>query len=342
MAAAQLGVGGANQRTLPASWYRGTDRYEAERHSIFGTSWLLLGHVDDVAGPGDRLGLTVAGFPLLVVRDDEGGIRGFHNVCPHRAGPLAEDGISGGPSLVCRYHGWSFDLQGALLAARDFGDPGPEEQMCGLRSITVAIWRNLIFGNFEEGAPPLIDDLGGFADAAADQEIEAFRPAGEYSHELRCNWKTYAENYLEGYHLPLVHPGLTREVRPSQYRVEVGDRWCRHEVPTRAGAVNAGRWLWRWPNLALNLYPDSMNIERFVPTGPVTTMVTYRYFTRDGQLDDDVVEMSRTILEEDAVICEAVQRNLDAGVYVGGVLSPKHEMAVAAFQRLVAAQAGER
>jgi choline monooxygenase len=327
---------------LPASWYHGTDRYEAERRSIFSTSWLLLGHVADLERPGDRLGITMAGFPLLIVRDESGEIHGFHNVCPHRAGPLAEEGTSGGPSIVCRYHGWSFDLHGTLLAARDFGEPGPEERACGLRPITVAVWRNLIFGCLDGAQVPLIDDLGGFAAAAAGQEIEAFRPAGEYSHELRCNWKTYAENYLEGYHLPLVHPGLTREVRPSQYRIEVGDRWCRHEVPTRKGAVNAGRWLWRWPNLALNLYPDSMNIEQFVPTGPSTTTVTYRYFTRDGELDDSVVAMSRTVLEEDAVICEAVQKNLDAGVYVDGVLSPKYEMAVAAFQRLVATRVGER
>jgi choline monooxygenase len=85
-----------------------------------------------------------------------------------------------------------------------------------------------------------------------------------------------------------------------------------------------------------------MNIEQFVPTGPSTTTVTYRYFTRDGELDDSVVAMSRTVLEEDAVICEAVQKNLDAGVYVDGVLSPKYEMAVAAFQRLVATRVGER
>ena len=329
------------QWTLPAASYRGAERYEAERSKIFSNSWLLLGHLDDVTSHGDRFVLTMAGFSLMVVRDQEGVLRGFHNVCPHRAGPLGSEGRSSAPSIVCRYHGWSFDLSGTLTAARDFGEPGPPPEVCRLSTFHVEIWRNLIFGHLGAEAPPLLDDLGTFAAEADGHPLEALHPAGSFSHEIACNWKVYAENYLEGYHLPLVHPGLTREVRPSQYRIEVGDRWCRHEVPTRRGAVNAGRWLWRWPNLALNLYPDSMNIEQFVPLSAARTLVTYRYFTNDGVLDPAVVDISRTILEEDAIICEAVQRNLDAGIYRQGVLSPKHEGAVGAFQRLVAQHLGE-
>ena len=329
------------QWTLPASAYGGAERYEAERREIFSSSWLLLGHAGDVRQPGDRFVITIAGFSLVVVRDEEGALRGFHNVCPHRAGPLGVEGPSSAPSIVCRYHGWSFDLNGVLTSARDFGAPAPPIEICALKPFHVGIWRNLIFAHLGADPVGLLDDLGRFATEAQGHPIEELKPAGSFSHEIECNWKVYAENYLEGYHLPLVHPGLTREVRPTQYRIEVGDRWCRHEVPTRQGAVNAGRWLWRWPNLALNLYPDSMNIERFVPLSPSRTLVTYRYFTRDGTLDEAVVAMSRTILDEDAIICEAVQRNLDAGIYHQGVLSPKHEGAVGAFQRLVAQHLGE-
>lgn len=96
-----------------------------------------------------------------------------------------------------------------------------------------------------------------------------------------------------------------------------------------------GRWLWRWPNLALNLYRDSMNLEQFVPLGPDVTRIAYRYFSRDGTLDEEVSRLSKLLLMEDAQICEAVQRNLDAGIYDHGVLSPRHEQGVALFQRLL-------
>ena len=103
-----------------------------------------------------------------------------------------------------------------------------------------------------------------------------------------------------------------------------------------------GRWLRRWPNLALNIYDDA-NLEQFLPLGPSRTRVAYQYFSRDGTLDEDVSRLSKLLLDEDAAICEAVQRNLDAGVYHRGVLSAKHEGGVALFQELVRAEsaAGE-
>ena len=119
----------------------------------------------------------------------------------------------------------------------------------------------------------------------------------------------------------------------------MGDHYCEHSAPTRDGSVNAGRWLWRFPNLALNVYPDGMNVERFVPLDHRRTRVLYDFFFRD--LDDarveneEVVRVGCTILEEDRVICEAVQRNLESGVYDTGRLSPRHEQGVAAFQRWI-------
>jgi choline monooxygenase len=107
----------------------------------------------------------------------------------------------------------------------------------------------------------------------------------------------------------------------------------------RDGAVNAGRWLFRWPNLALNLYPNAMVVERMLPTGALSTRIEYSYFFSDPDdpANDDVVRISKTVIEQDREIVEAVQRNLDAGVYERGRLSPRHEAGVAQFQRLVRA-----
>src|SRR3972149_9952377 len=95
-----------------------------------------------------------------------------------------------------------------------------------------------------------------------------------YSHQvvrtLACNWKTYADNYLEGYHIPLLHPELNREIDVSRYEVLVfpEDDYCLHTAPARDGSANAGRWLFRYPNIALNVYRTGMNLERIFPDGP--------------------------------------------------------------------------
>jgi choline monooxygenase len=186
----------------------------------------------------------------------------------------------------------------------------------------------------------LLDALGGFAEACDGYPIESFTPVAHADHDLACDWKAYADNYLEGYHIPLVHPGLNREIDAKRYRVDVHDdqRWVEHSAPARDGAVNLGRWLWRWPNLALNLYPGGMNVERWEPVAPGRCRLRYSYAFADPSdvaAVEEVVRVSEQITAEDALICEAVQTNLASGVYDTGWLSPKHEGALAAFQRWI-------
>jgi choline monooxygenase len=321
--------------TLPASMYRGATQLDRERQHVFRTSWLCAGHVSQLPAPNSYVALEVVGHPILLARGADGAVRGFHNACPHRAGPLAHDGSGTASSFVCRYHGWVFETDGALRAARDFGEPGPPSD-CRLFDVRTAVWRGLVFVNVDGAAPPLEDALGGFAQQADGFDLEEMVPAGEWHHDLECNWKTYAENYLEGYHIPLVHKELARTIDVPRYEVVAFENWCLHRAPTKEGTVLDGRWMWRWPNLALNLYADSMNLEQFVPINASTTRVSYKYYSRDGTLDEEVSRISKLLLFEDAAICEAVQRNLDAGVYQRGVLSPKHEQGVALFQRLIA------
>jgi choline monooxygenase len=317
--------------TLPADWYVDPSRYAEERRRIFGAEWLFVAPASVLARPGDYVAPTLAGWPLVVV-NDAGVLRGFHNVCRHRAGPLVVEPNGSCRSLVCRYHGWAYGLDGELRSARDFGsEEGVEVEEMALWPVAVETWRGLVFAHLDPGASGLAGALGGFAAECAGVAFEELSFTHQVVHEMAANWKVYADNYLEGYHIPLVHPGLNKELDAARYRVEVGDRWCRHTAPTRSGAVNAGLWLWRWPNLALNVYPDGMNVECYWPLGPRRTQVVYSYFFRDG-VDDDVVAMSSTVLGEDRAICEAVQRNLEAGRYRTGRLSPRHEQGVAAFQ----------
>ena len=317
--------------TLPPSWYHDPEIFRRERDRLWGRHWLAVATASQLDAPGRYVATTVAGWPVLVVSDADGRVRAFHNVCRHRAGPLCWDGVGTCTRLVCRYHGWSYGLDGTLTSARDFGcDPG-ERSLLALRCDT---WRGIVFVNLASETSPLADEIGEFAEQCAAVRWEDLVHRADAHHDVEANWKTYAENYLEGYHIPLVHPGLNREVDASRYTVTVGSRWCRHDAPTRDGAVNAGLWIWCWPNLALNVYPGGMNLERFVPLSPTTTRVHYSYFFA-GEVDEAVVSMSTTVLEEDRRICEAVQRNLEAGAYGEGVLSPRHEGGVEAFQAWV-------
>jgi choline monooxygenase len=324
--------------TLPAQAYHDPDVYARERTAIFGRQWQLAGFRAHLRDPGDVVTHTFASWPVLVIVQDDGSLAAFYNICRHRAGPLVVEDATHCANLVCRYHGWSYDRDGSLRSARDFGeavDFDPTEY--GLWPIRVAEWRGCVFVNLDRDASSLEADLGGFFAELDDQPLETWSYSHRVVNELAANWKTYVDNYMEGYHLPLVHPRLTREVVAKEYRVDVGDHYCMHSVPTRDGAVNAGTWLWRFPTLAINTYPAGMDVERIVPVSPTRTLVVYDYFFADlspaaTAANDAVVRMSCELLDEDRRICELVQRNLETGVYDTGRLSPRHEHGVHAFQ----------
>ena len=122
------------------------------------------------------------------------------------------------------------------------------------------------------------------------------------------------------------------------------DGYCVHRAPAREGALTSGTWLWRFPGLALNLYPNGMCLETYTPAGPGDTRIDYVFFFEEGTPADEIqasIASSNTILDEDRVICEAVQRNYASGLYAGGVLSPKHERGVAYVQQLILRAVGE-
>jgi choline monooxygenase len=313
---------------------------------VFGREWQYAGHAAQVAEPGQYVLADVAGTDVLVLVGPDGVRRAFHNVCLHRAGPLVWDREGRCGNLVCRYHGWAYDLEGRLRSARDFGDvAGFDPTAFTLPPARVDTWRGLVFVNLDPDAAPLADWLGGLADRCADFPLETYEWHSRAVHEVRANWKTYGDNYGEGYHVPTVHPGLNRDIDTKRYEVVLGDggRWTEHRVPARDGAPTVGRWLFRYPNLALNLYPTGMNVERWIPRGPGHTDVVFEYFFAPGHEAEAAASMasSAIVMGEDKDICEAVQRNLEAGVYDVGFLSPRHEQGLAAVHRLIREALGE-
>ncbi|MES1201326.1 MAG: aromatic ring-hydroxylating dioxygenase subunit alpha [Pseudomonadota bacterium] len=324
--------------TLPASWYSDAALWPRERAEIFAKSWMFATHVSALPEPSSWRAETLAGYPVLMVRDEKGALRAFHNVCRHRAGPLTqgESGRCQG-ALVCQYHGWRYALDGRLRLARDFGPADNfDPRELALFPLKLEVWRGLIFVAIDP-TEPMAKLLAPLDARLGDTDWSAMRIALRRSHDLACNWKTYVENYLEGYHIPLIHESLDAEVDSAKYSVRVEDRIVIHEAPPRkADAVYEGLWAWAWPNVAFNIYTHGLMMERMAPIGHAQTRLDYVYLMPEGEgVSEETLAMSDVVVGEDKWVAERVQENLNAGIYETGRLSPKHEMGVAAFQNMV-------
>ena len=329
------------QVTAPASFYRDAARYAAERRSIFGRSWLFMAHISELQREGDVVSATIAGYPLLVVRTADG-LKAFHNVCRHRAGPLVDEdrGHCGG-SFTCKYHGWSYTLDGRLRNARDFGAAsGFDPREFGLVPLKVETWRNFVFVNADMQASPLAGVMAPLDLKLGARSFEGLVHAERRTHDIACNWKIYVENYLEGYHIPNVHPMLNDQVDASRYEVTVEGAICFHHAPPKTpdASVYDGLWAFALPHLGFNSYgDDGIMLERMVPVGLGATRLVYDYYlppriASDVQAKQRILGTSAIVTSEDKWICEKVQANIDAGIYDTGVLSPRHEAGVGWFQ----------
>ena len=320
----------ATDYTSDAAWQRDLD-------TIFGRSWLCAGHAGRIVNPGDALAVQVCDRPLVFVRQPDGTVRGLYNVCQHRAAPV----VWGGEvkrdcrQLICRYHGWAYGLDGRCLAR-----PGmPKGTVTpGLRTVATREWSGLLFVSFS-GHPPDFDAFIAPFATACSGALNADWDVGEVvRHEMACNWKVYVDNYLEGWHIPFVHPSLSQEVDMRTYRVVPGIGFATHHADTRpeSDAVNDGFWGWLWPNVAVNVYRSGMSLERIVPLAKDRTAIEYTYlFANDASADErhQLQAMSQQTTQEDARIVEAVHLGLASGVVPQGPLSPLHEHAVHAFHQ---------
>jgi choline monooxygenase len=238
--------------------------------------------------------------------------------------------------LRCRYHGWTYAFDGRLSSARDFGPAADfDPRNYSLFSLRCESWRGLVFVNLDTGASPLRDSVAPLEARLGVATLDGLRLAHGTRHELKCNWKTYVENYLEGYHIPLVHPALNAQVDSTRYEVEIEPPSVFHHAPARDGAPVTGLWAWLWPCLALNVYSGGVLVERMWPLAHDRMTIDYLFLARPDAKEEtlhDAIAASLVTTEEDIAICETVQRNLAAGIYRAGRLSPKHEQGVAWFQ----------
>jgi len=345
--------------TLPALLYTDAGVLAAEKEKIFSRTWQVVGHTDKVVNPGDYFTTELIGEPLLLVRGVDRKLRGFYNVCRHRAGPPAT-GVGSCKLFRCGYHGWTYGLDGSLIHATEIeGVEGFRPEDFALAPVRTEEWFNLVFVNLDPDAPPLRESLDQLPQQAGKFPFESMKLFERRTYDMKCNWKTYVDNYLEGYHLPSVHPALNRELDFNAYTVEPYARHVRQFSPIRGaqpGDTTSRRYpearedlttdyFWIFPNWMLNCYPDNVSVNIVLPLEPERSLAIFEWYLQEKDHSAPAakasVEFSDQIQLEDVSICEAVQKNLRSRSYARGRFSVTQEKGVHAFHRMYSEAMGE-
>lgn len=199
---------------LPGRFYTDPDYFRYEVETFLAREWHCLGRADEIPKPGDYFTTRLFDEPLLVVRGDDGVVRVLTNLCRHRGMPLAENSGST-RRFVCSYHAWSYGRSGELINAPRMRDKGVTEETCSLPSFRSEIWNGFIYANLDPEARPLSPRLGQLGQLLANYETAEMRIVRTFEEEWQTNWKCLVENFMEAYHLSVVHPETLHPYTPT-------------------------------------------------------------------------------------------------------------------------------
>jgi choline monooxygenase len=337
--------------TIPSAWYLDPEIFREERRRVFGRTWQAVGHTDALRSSGDFFTGEVAGESLVFTRAEDGTVRALSNVCRHRAGPVAR-GAGNRKVLQCGYHGWSYGLDGTLRGTpewegvRDFDRAGH-----GLPAFRAEAFGPFLFVNLDAAAPDLARFLGTIPQETRHLPVASMKLRKRVDYEIACNWKVYVDNYLEGYHIPIVHPGLFRLLDYRAYRVETSAFHSKQHAPIREPEAGRGAasgspggeafYYWLFPNLMLNFYPDNLQTNVVLPLSADRTLARFEWYALESERPGDAEELERSLAfadrvqREDIEICEAVQRGLASRTYRSGRYSVLRENGVHHFHGLL-------
>jgi phenylpropionate dioxygenase-like ring-hydroxylating dioxygenase large terminal subunit len=356
---------GSLTESLPAWLYRDPGFFELEKANVFRTAWQVVCHVSDVPEPGDYHTLDFLDEKVVTLRGEDGAVRSFHNVCRHRAARVA-DGDRGncGRRLVCPYHAWSYGLDGRLNAVpRWQGFEDLDLAANGLRPVEQEIWRGFVFVRFAPGLPSVAEMMAPYEDEIAPHGLEDLVPQGRVTLRPRAvNWKNIADNYADGLHIPVAHPGLSRLFGGS-YAIEaeawvdkmsgvIGDEaafaWSERAyarlLPAFAHLPPERRRTWSyyklWPNVAFDVYPDQVDFMQFIPVSATQTLIReIAYARKDVRREAKAARylnwrINRQVNAEDTTLVERVQAGMASSSYATGPLSSQ-EVCMASFARRI-------
>lgn len=361
----------ARSMSLRAEAYVDPQWVRVDREAIFARTWQWVCHVEKLRRPGDYVATTVAEMPVLVVRDRDGGLRAFYNVCKHRAHELLS-GSGSVNAIMCPYHAWTYGLDGRLKGARHAHrmDTFDKSEIC-LDAIGVEEFGGFVYVNLDPEAP----SLGAQApDLAADiarwaPDVTELTHAKRLTYDVRTNWKNVIDNFLECYHCHIAHQEFVDLVDMETYEVKTHGIWSSHfaeagKHENSAYDISAARitqhavW-WLWPNTCLLRYPGRGNFMVFqvIPAGVDRTLETWDFFLESTELTEgerqSVRYIDEVLQQQDIDLVESVQRGMSTPAFDQGriVYNPDgeglseqgvhhfHGLILDAYRRLVGLEA---
>ena len=347
---------------LPGWLYHDPEAYALEQERIFRRSWQLVCHLSDIPAAGDWQSLANGGESIIVIRGEDGAVRALSNVCRHRAARLLDGPQGCARKLVCPYHAWSYQLDGSLVGVpgkRDY--PALDMAEYGLHAFAVEIWRGFVFVRIEGEGPSVAEMMAPHEAEIAPYRFEDMRALGRVVMRPRAvNWKNIADNYSDGLHIPIAHPGLKRLFGPG-YGIEAqpwadkmwgpllegvpgssSEALYRKFLP-RVDHLPADRqrlWIYfkLWPNTAFDIYPDQIDFMQFIPVSPTETMIReIAYVLPDERREMKAARylnwrINRQVNKEDTALINSVQQGMASSSYDVGPLGST-EVCLRSFAR---------
>ncbi|TFI57906.1 aromatic ring-hydroxylating dioxygenase subunit alpha [Sphingomonas parva] len=352
----------AAELSLPGWVYRDPEFFAVEMERVIRPAWQIVCHDSDIAEPGSWTTIDYLGESVIVIRGDDGAARAFANVCRHRASRLVSGTSGCARRLTCPYHAWTYGLDGRLIGVPHKQDyPGLDPAALGLVPIELDRWRGFLFVRLANGGPSVADMMAPYDHEVEPHRFEDLRALGRVTLRPReVNWKNVSDNYSDGLHIPVAHPGLTR-LFGRGYRIDAaahvdrmsGDLLDRPSSNLSERAYQAmlpvaehlpealrRRWLYfkLWPNVAFDIYPDQVDFMQFLPVSPTETLIReISYALPDGRREMRAARylnwrINRRVNQEDTALILRVQQGMASRSWTPGPLG-ESEVCLRSFAR---------
>jgi choline monooxygenase len=322
--------------SLRADAYTEPQWHRVDLQEIIAKTWQWVCHAEKVREPGSFVTIEIAGKPIAIVRDREGTLRAFYNVCKHRAHKLL-GGEGKTTRIMCPYHAWTYRLDGQLAGAphtqhlQNF-DP----KAIWLDTVLVEEFCGFIYVNLDKSSQSL-SKLSGNLEAEIRHwapDIDSLTFAHRLSYDIKSNWKNVVDNFLECYHCPVSHKDFCTLVDMKTYKVTTYGIYSSHMAEagqqantaydTSKAKVRTHAVWWLWPTTCLMRYPgrSSMIVLNIIPIGPDRTLETYDFFLETPEPDETekaAIHYLDSVLQvEDIALVESVQRGMSTPAFQQG------------------------
>jgi phenylpropionate dioxygenase-like ring-hydroxylating dioxygenase large terminal subunit len=348
--------------SLPGWVYHDPEYFRVEMARLIRPSWQIVCHAGDIPDAGDWRTLDLPGESVIVIRGGDGIVRAFANVCRHRGSRLLDGEAGCAKRLTCPYHAWTYAADGRLVGVPSREDyPGLDPAQFGLIPVELEDWQGFLFVRLEGGGPSVAAMMAPYAAELAPHRFADLKAIGRITLRPRdVNWKNVADNYSDGLHINVAHPGLTR-LFGGDYRIEAGEYVDRMsgelaEAPSSnlserayqaflpAGAGRTWLYFKLWPNVAIDIYPDQVDFMHFVPVGPTETLIREISYARpDAKIPEEWRRqmraarylnwrINRRVNAEDTALIRRVQQGMASSLYTPGPLG-RSEVCLRSFAR---------